>query len=279
MTFTQISYFLEVAKCLNFTEAAKHLYMTQPTLSRQITAIESELNMQLFVRGKKALKLTPGGIILKEELERLMGDYRQIIEKAERASWGMTGTLKIGVLEGHDISEILPEAIAFMEKQYPNVKVYLKRYTYSRLLELLYEKKLDAVITYDFHLRERDDIRCMPVQEVRPMLAVPGRHHLAKKEKVSIPDLEKESLVIVNEQECAQGVQLVTETCREYGGFYPNFYFVDTMEDAVLWVEAGVKCALFNTGMNIMSSRAIKTMELPQLPPYAYHAGMVSGQR
>ena len=48
MTFTQINYFIQVARCLNFTEAAARLYVTQPTLSRQITAIETELNMQLF---------------------------------------------------------------------------------------------------------------------------------------------------------------------------------------------------------------------------------------
>lgn len=59
MTITQIKYFITTAKCLNFTKAASQLYITQPALSRQIAAIEAELNMQLFVRNNRTVKLTP----------------------------------------------------------------------------------------------------------------------------------------------------------------------------------------------------------------------------
>lgn len=266
MTFTQIGYFLEVARCLNVTEAAVHLHMTQPTLSRQITAIESELNMQLFIRGRKSLKLTPGGEVLKNELERLMVDYEQILQKAERASWGMTGMLRIGVLEGHDVSDILPEAIAHLEKNYPNIKLYMQRYTYSKLTELLYTKKLDIIIGYDFHLRDHTDVVTIPIQEVKPVLALPKRHALANQDAIDLGDLAGETFVIVDEAECPGGVQLIKDVCRKFGDFYPKFHFVETMEDATLWVEAGVRCALFNSGMNIMDNSNIRKVEFPQLP-------------
>ena len=61
MTFNHIYYFLECAKCLNFSEAARNLFMTQPALGRQITALEKELNMQLFFRSTHGMKLTPAG--------------------------------------------------------------------------------------------------------------------------------------------------------------------------------------------------------------------------
>ena len=61
MTFNQIKYFVTVAECLSFTEAAKCLFITQPALSRQINAMEEELGTKLFIRDKKRLKLTPGG--------------------------------------------------------------------------------------------------------------------------------------------------------------------------------------------------------------------------
>lgn len=266
MTFTQIGYFLEVARCLNVTEAAAHLHMTQPTLSRQITAIESELNMQLFLRGSKSMRLTPGGAVLKTELERLMGDYDQILRKAERASWGMTGVLRIGVLEGHDVSGLLSSAVSYFERRWPNFDLHLQRHTYSKLISLLYEKKLDAVISYDFHLKDHGDISTLSIDEVRPVLALPAHHPLAAKEHLELSDMAGEQLVIVDEAECPGGVQLVIQSCREFGGFYPRFHFVETMEDATLWVEAGVRCALFNSGMNIMHSASIRTAELTQLP-------------
>lgn len=266
MTFTQIGYFLEVARCLNITEAASHLHMTQPTLSRQISAIEAELNMPLFIRGGRFLKLTPGGRVLKRELQQMMENYERILEDASRANWGMDGTLHIGVLEGHDVSGVLPDAIAHVERQYPNVKLYMKRYTYSKLTELLYTKKIDAVIGYDFHLNAHEDISTLPVQQVNPVLILHKRHPLAKQKLITFSDLCNERFVIVDEAECPGGVQLIINTCREFGNFYPKFHFVETMEDATLWVEAGGRCALFNSGMNIMSNENIRAVEFSQLP-------------
>lgn len=68
MTFNQIKYFVTVAECLSFTEAAKCLFITQPALSRQINAMEEELGTRLFIREKKRLKLTPGGSVLYNRL-------------------------------------------------------------------------------------------------------------------------------------------------------------------------------------------------------------------
>ncbi len=53
MNTTQIKYFLAVARTLNFTEAAKKLYISQPALSKQINVLEKELNMLLFIRDQK----------------------------------------------------------------------------------------------------------------------------------------------------------------------------------------------------------------------------------
>lgn len=269
MTFTQISYFLEVAKTLSFTEAAKRLFITQPTLSRQITSIESELNMQLFVRTPKSLKLTPSGVILYEEWSRIMEENQRVLERAEQAGRGMSKTLQIGVLDGHSVAEILPDAIEYFEKNYANIKIYLRRFSYKRLVEQLYDRELDAILTYRFDVEDKPDLQYMEVQEVQPVIVYPSRSPLAQKTSLTFRDFQNESFVIVNEQECPSGVHLVIDACREYGGFYPNFYFVDTMEDAILWVEAGVRCALFNTGMNIMNSKKVKIAPLPRLPSMA----------
>lgn len=266
MTFTQIGYFLQVARTLNFSEAAVQLHMTQPTLSRQIAAIEAELNMPLFLRNKRRLRLTPAGALLKEELSGLMDSYQQIIEKAERASWGISGSLRIGVLDGHNISATLPPVVDYLEKNYPNIKLYMQRASFRELVDQLYEKKLDAIISYAFNTEEEADLVSITLEEVRPALAIPKRHPLAKKDNITVADLKGETLVVVSEQESPGGVQLIRETFRQAGGFTPQFHFVSTMEDATLWVEAGVRCALFNTGMNIANNPNIKMVDIAQLP-------------
>lgn len=266
MTFTQIGYFLQVARTLNFSEAAMQLHITQPTLSRQIAAIEAELNIPLFIRSKRRLKLTPAGTLLKEELANLMDSYQQIIERVERVSWGISGSLRIGVLDGHNISATLPPVVDYLEKNYPNIKLYMQRASFRELVDQLYEKKLDAIISYAFNTEEEADLISITLEEVRPALAIPKRHPLAKKDNITVADLKGETLVIVSEQESPGGVQLIRETCRQAGGFTPQFHFVDTMEDATLWVEAGVRCALFNTGMSIAHNPDIKVVEVAELP-------------
>ena len=61
MNSLQIKYFLTAARTLNFTEAAAQLYISQPALSQQISALEKELNMQLFIRSKKKSVSDPCG--------------------------------------------------------------------------------------------------------------------------------------------------------------------------------------------------------------------------
>lgn len=267
MTFTQIKYFIEAARCLNFTEAAARLYVTQPTLSRQITAIESELNMQLFIRNNKTLRLTPGGTVLFEELSHLMETYDTIVEKAREASFGLIGNISIGVIDGLDIAGLLPDFVEHIETVYPNIRIHLIRSSFSALIDHLYDCSLDAVITYDFDINLRPGINYKNIKLLRPVLIIPRRHPLASKKNVTLKDFEQESLVIVNTQECPSGVELVRDTCRQLCGYYPSFHFVDTMDDAILWVEAGLKCALLNDGMTIVKSDAVKVVPLTDLPP------------
>ena len=53
MTFLQIQYFLKTAECMSFSQAAQQLYVTQPSVSRQIKQLEQELGYPLFVRTQK----------------------------------------------------------------------------------------------------------------------------------------------------------------------------------------------------------------------------------
>lgn len=266
MTFVQISYFLEVARCLNITEAAKRLHITQPTLSRQITVMESELNMQLFIRGRNSLRLTPAGALLQTEMEAMMENYHQMIQRAEIASWGISGTLRIGILDGYNVSPILSPFVSWLEKEYPNIKIQMSRHTYSKLLELMYSGKLDVIISYSFHLQGHPDLDTMVLETTYPVLAMSKNHPLAAKESVTLADLEHEQFAIVREEECPNGPELIRRTFRDFAGVLPQFYWVDSMEDTILWVETGGKCAIFNTGMSAMYNPALKLYELPDIP-------------
>ena len=64
MTMEQMRTFLAVADCLNFTKAAERLYLSQPTVSRQIQSLEEECKTPLLVRTRKEVSLKPDGDIM-----------------------------------------------------------------------------------------------------------------------------------------------------------------------------------------------------------------------
>ena len=72
MDFRSLQYFIAVAQELNFTRAAEKLQMSQPPLSSQIKALEEELGVQLFIRGKRRLTLTEAGTLLLQRAVQLM---------------------------------------------------------------------------------------------------------------------------------------------------------------------------------------------------------------
>ncbi len=72
MNLTQVEYFLEAAKCLNFTAAARTLYVSQPALSKQIALLEKELGVPLFHRENRRVELTEAGICLAAETGGVM---------------------------------------------------------------------------------------------------------------------------------------------------------------------------------------------------------------
>ena len=67
MNLRVLRYFLTVAKEQSFTKAAEQLNLTQPTLSRQLAALEEELGAKLFDRGGRSITLTGEGVLLKRQ--------------------------------------------------------------------------------------------------------------------------------------------------------------------------------------------------------------------
>ena len=80
MELRVLEYFIIVAKEGNITRAAERLHITQPTLSRQLSDLEKELNTQLFIRGKRSIVLTESGQLLMQRAQELVN----LVAKTER---------------------------------------------------------------------------------------------------------------------------------------------------------------------------------------------------
>lgn len=146
MELRQMRYFLKAKECMNFTEAAELLFISQSTLSQQIKQLEIELGVPLFNRIGKRISLTEAGevfsIYAKKSLEQSKQGFFAIEDLKELKS----GNLHIGVSYG--LRNILLPAIKVFIKKYPAIKLQITLETTEVLIQELEHSKLDLILFY-----------------------------------------------------------------------------------------------------------------------------------
>ncbi len=239
MTLNQLKYFVAVARCLNFTEAARSLFITQPALRRQIQAMEEELGTQLFVREKRLLKLTPGGSVLYNSLPDFLRQYDALLADVRSANRGYEGCLRVGVLDVYDISGLFARVVSSFRSRYPQIRLTLERYPLGSLPELLYEDRLDLICTYGFSLFDKPNLLTVDVQKFDSCIMLNKDHPLAHKEDLSLEDLKQEQFVQLGGEVNRDGYRYIMGLLDK-GGIYPEIMQVEKMADVLLWVEMGL---------------------------------------
>lgn len=259
MNTTQIRYFLAAARTLNFTEAAKQLFISQPALSKQITAIENELNMMLFVRSQKKVRLTPAGAVLLKELPKFEDHYDDIIRKAKVANEGVAGELSIGLLEGQMVGDTFTKVYRMFAERFPNISVRLLRDSFSGLRKALEDGSIDMAITLEFDIAGVPNIQYETLEICPAIAAVAKTHPAAKKTVTSWADLKEYTIIAVDEEDCFASDKMIIEDCKR-AGFTPMIKYAPTLETAMLWTEAGMGICVVNSMNNLTQNPNIRML-------------------
>ena len=119
-----LRYFLTVAKEQNFTKAAEQLNITQPTLSRQLSALEDEIGKALFIRGNRSVTLTETGILLKRRALEILDLEEKMMDELMAKEELIEGTITIGCGEFAAV-ETLAEICKTYKEKYPMVQIAL----------------------------------------------------------------------------------------------------------------------------------------------------------
>jgi DNA-binding transcriptional LysR family regulator len=139
----QLRYFIAVAEEKHFGRAALRLHMTQPPLSQTIQGLELLLGAALFVRTKRSVTLTPAGIALLPEAQRLVQQAAALPDLAQRAASGSAGLLTLSFISTADYS-ILPPLLLRFRERFPQVRIDLREATTDVQLDDLLLGKIDA---------------------------------------------------------------------------------------------------------------------------------------
>lgn len=203
MNGVQISYFLQAAKSLSFTQVAEKFYTTQPTVSRQIAALETELGFPLFERDNNVLRLTKGGAVMALELRKIRDEVNNAIGRAKLADESVPQKLAIGYVSNLRVEKYLYPLLSAFSETYPNVDIQITGNSFSELRCKLAENEYDVIVTYNFELPGMRNIQYEKICSVNSGFLFSGKHPLAKKRVLSFRDFDNATFYVLQEEESA----------------------------------------------------------------------------
>lgn len=146
MEIRQLRYFVTVAQTLNFSEAARRLYVTQGTLSQQIQQLEFDLGSQLFERSSRNVSLTEAGEELLPLALEVISASEACMTRMNDLRSALAGTLRIGSTS--TFKGIISDSVRTFIKEHGGVDLNIQFATELELMEMLQKKEIDMAIAY-----------------------------------------------------------------------------------------------------------------------------------
>lgn len=240
MDLRSLKYFITIAEELNITRAAEKLNMSQPPLSNQMKQLEGELGTQLFIRGKRRLKLTEAGDVLYRRAKQIL-ELSEQTEEEIRSIEGLSGQLNIGLVEGR-APYLLARWIAGFRLEFPNVSFNLWNGSGDDVLERLRRGLADlALIAAPYNTELMDGF---PVSR-EPWVAILSASHPLAQESGEFLPLEKligQPLAVPSRR---SRVEAITTWFREIGAEPSIACQTSSYIDAVALAEQNVAICIY----------------------------------
>ncbi|MGE8589789.1 MAG: LysR substrate-binding domain-containing protein [Alcaligenes sp.] len=144
MDFRQLRYFVAVAEELSFSAAARRLHVSQPPLSLQIKALETELGAVLLDRDKRNVALTTAGALFLEQARRALGNLDRAAEVVRLASQGEAGEIRIAFTASVPMAEAFPRVVQTFRSSHPAARADLIHMSTGQQLQALADKSIDV---------------------------------------------------------------------------------------------------------------------------------------
>ena len=196
MELRHLRYFIAVAEEGSLTVAAeRRLHTAQPSLSRQIRDLEYEVGVDLLVRSSRGVELTPAGRAFLDHARLALTQVEAAGEAARRAARPANASFAMGFLNGQEM-KWLPEAIAILRQELPNMDVIVSSKTSPELSNALVRGQIDvAFLRPD---RQVADLEYRLLTKEPMVVVLPSDHRLAAAKEIDPRDLAGEPFVTVS---------------------------------------------------------------------------------
>ncbi|MCA1702076.1 MAG: LysR family transcriptional regulator [Actinobacteria bacterium] len=210
--------FVAVAEELHFGRAAQRLHMTQPPLSRQIRRLEEDLGVQLFVRGRHGVHLTPAGRTFLEGARATLGQAETAARIARRVAEGQVGRLRVGHVDAAS-SELLPGVLRAFHKRAPDVRLIVEENTSQALAQAVEVGELDVAFVRPPVAQA--GLAREAVDDEELVAVLPESHLLAEGKTLELAALAEEPFILPPRHLNRVFHDRVMDACEE-AGFRPD---------------------------------------------------------
>lgn len=193
MELRHLRYFVTVAKTLNFSEAARQLFITQGTLSQQIQQMEGEMGIRLFDRSKHSVTLTEAGEELFPLAVQTLSAAEDCNNKIRDLKGTLTGTLRIGTTSS--FTSLLTDTVGKFIREYPKVHLKIQSETATEIIEKLREGKIDLALSFK-PSAAYDELESEPLFMNSLSAVMRKGHPLSSYKCLTMEDLESHRIVL-----------------------------------------------------------------------------------
>ena len=203
MELRQLKYFVKTAQTLNFSEAARLLFVTQSTLSQQIRQLEQELGVELFMRDSHSVRLTESGEYLLPGARRTLQEADSCFAQVRDLQQMLTGSLDIGIT--YSFAPVLTEAVREFTRQYPGIKLNIVCRNMTEILDLLKRREVDFVLCFKPAVLDAD-IESHTLFDTRLAVILGRDHPLADRTSLTPEDLRPYALALPAKETQARNI-------------------------------------------------------------------------
>ncbi|WP_250888644.1 LysR substrate-binding domain-containing protein [Mesorhizobium sp. dw_380] len=262
MELRHLRYFLAVAEFGHVTRAAQHLHISQPPLSRAIRELEAELGVELFVRERQRIALTPAGSTIAEEARAVVAKADGLMRYARAISAGEGGRIRVGYVDGAMQGGVLSAHLRNLRTHCPGLVVDLVAASTETQLKALANNQLDIAIIYA--PREwPEDIVSFKLLSDGMRLVVSTEDVLASRRTIAPKDLEASPWIALPREGDAYWRDRFLQQCAT-AGFRPDIRYEVAQLSALLGlVEAGAGRGLAQASVSRVESPGVVLRSLP----------------
>ena len=243
MELRHLRYFVAVAETLSFTKGAQRLHLSQPSLTRQIKDLESEIGVCLIDRTRGHVSLTPEGASFLIDARRVLDLSLKIVESVRRFGQHDAPPLNVGYV-ADVFYDLIPSTLTSFQRMFPAVPINLFDMTCGSQFRALESGKIDVGFV---GLREPIEERGLQFRSIafyQTVVAVTKGSSLAKKPVVQLKELKPMFFIGMSEESYPGYRRWLVETCRR-ARFNPRvLQDVEIERSLIDCVAAGLGVAL-----------------------------------